>query len=65
MGRVAGGEGWACGFCGEGTDDDPRWVKVRLTWAHTDAEQTLATHHACLASALEPGFPMAVEGPYE
>jgi len=65
MARVTSGEGWACGFCGAGTADDPRWVQVRLTWTHSDVGQTLAAHHACLVNALEPGFPMAVDGPYE
>lgn len=62
---LAGDEEWTCAFCGDSTVDDPRWVQMRLTWAHTDAGQILGAHHACLVAALEPGFPMAVEGPYE
>lgn len=62
---MASDEEWACAFCGDSTVDDPRWVQMRLTWAHNDAGQVLGVHHACLVAALPPGFPMAVEGPYE
>lgn len=62
---TTGTEGWQCAFCGENTSDDPRWVQMDISWAHTDTRQSLGAHHACLVSALPPGFPMAVEGPYE
>jgi hypothetical protein len=62
---VTGGEQFICGFCGQVTTDDPRYVRIDLSWAHCEATQSLGAHHACLFDALRPGFPLAVEGPDE
>lgn len=54
---------YVCGFCGLETTDDPRYIRIDLSWAHSIATQSLGAHHACLVAALKPGFPLAVEGP--
>ena len=54
-----------CGFCGEPTDDEPRYVSLHVTWGHSEASQWIGAHHACLVAALQPRFPLAVEGSYE
>jgi hypothetical protein len=53
---------FVCGFCGLETTDDPRYIRIDLSWAHSIATQSLGAHHACLIAALKPGFPLAVEG---
>ena len=47
-----------CGFCGEDTVDDPRWVFMSLNWVHSEGIQQLGAHFACLQAALRPGFPL-------
>lgn len=54
-----------CGFCGQPIDDDPRPVRLDVSWPHADASQIIGSHHFCLVAALQPGFPLAVEGPDE
>lgn len=54
-----------CGFCGEPADDEPRYVRLYVSWDHSEASQTIGAHHACLVAALQPRFPLAVEWPYE
>jgi hypothetical protein len=49
---------YGCGFCGESVRDDPRWVRVDLSWDHSQARQQLGAHFACLQAALQPGFPL-------
>lgn len=44
------------------TADDPRYIRIDLSWAHSIATQSLGAHHACLVAALKSGFPLAVEG---
>jgi len=56
---------YICAFCGEPTTDDPGYIRLDLSWVHSQATQTIGAHHACLAAALQPGFPLAVEGLYE
>lgn len=70
LGFVAVGDGadevvagqFVCGFCGAETTDDPRYIRIDLSWAHSIATQSLGAHHECLVAALKPGFPLAVEG---
>jgi len=63
-GPVTAGE-YTCAFCGQETTDDPRYVRLDMSWAHSEAFQSFGAHHACLVAALPPGFPPAVEGPDE
>jgi hypothetical protein len=56
-----GAEQFVCAFCGEKTDDDPRYVRIDLTWTHSVATQQLGAHMACLEAALQPGFPLAID----
>lgn len=58
-------EQYSCAFCGGATTDDPRYVRIELSWIHRPGNQVIGAHHACLVAALPPGFPLAVEGPYE
>lgn len=51
-------ERYQCAFCGEGTSDDPRWVRMSLEWDHSAAWQQIGAHFACLQAALQPGFPL-------
>lgn len=62
---VSNHDRFLCGFCGEPTDDDPRYVRLDVSWDHIATSQTIGAHHACLVAALQPRFPLAVEGPYE
>jgi hypothetical protein len=48
---------FVCAFCGKNTEDDPRYVRIDLTWTHSLATQHLGAHMACLEAALRPGFP--------
>lgn len=52
---------YVCGFCGEETTDDPRYIRIDLSWAHSIATQSFGAQHARLVAALKPGFPLAVE----
>lgn len=52
-------EQFVCAFCGKNTEDDPRYVRIDLTWTHSVAAQQLGAHLACLEAALRPGFPLA------
>ncbi|GII98954.1 hypothetical protein CLV28_2738 [Sediminihabitans luteus] len=56
---------YICAFCSKPTDDDPRYIHLDLSWLHSGASQAIGAHHSCLVAALQPGFPLAVEGPYE
>ncbi len=41
----------------ESTTEDPRWVRIDLSWEHIGTSQQLGAHFACLKAALRPGFP--------
>jgi hypothetical protein len=49
---------YSCAFCDEATADDPRWVRIELSWDHSEASQQLGAHFACLQAKLRPGFPL-------
>jgi hypothetical protein len=65
MSTVTSDQQFTCAFCEQTTEDDPRYIRLDLSWAHSEAFQSFGAHHACLVAALAPGFPLAVEGPYE
>ena len=46
-------------FCGNDTSDDPRYVRIDLSWPYSEATQQLGAHMACLEAALQPDFPLA------
>ena len=50
--------GYSCALCGETTADDPRRVRMELSWDHSEASQELGARFACLQAALRPGFPL-------
>ncbi len=62
MHAVTAGKQFTCAFCAQATTDDPRYIRLDLSWAHSVALQSFGAHHACLVAALPPGFPLAVEG---
>lgn len=49
---------YTCAFCGGDVGDDPRWVRINLSWDHSEASQQFGAHFLCLESALAPGFPL-------
>jgi hypothetical protein len=55
-----------CAFCGNDTDDDPRYVALRLTFP--DAEvlfQDLGAHWACLNAAISPSVRTSLHDPFQ
>jgi hypothetical protein len=58
MGDEAETSQYSCAFCDGDTTDDPRWVRMDLSWDHSEAHQQLGAHFACLQAALTPGFPL-------
>ena len=37
---------YSCAFCGETAADDPRPVRIELSWDHSEASQQLGAHFA-------------------
>jgi hypothetical protein len=49
---------YQCAFCGNAVSDDPRWVRVDLSWEHSTASQQFGADFNCLKNALQPDFPL-------
>jgi len=45
----------------EHTEDDPRYVHLRLDWPYSGEFQNLGAHWACLRAAIDESIPLAVE----
>ncbi|MBC9226761.1 hypothetical protein GL325_10525 [Aeromicrobium sp. 636] len=44
---------WACAFCGETVDDDPRSVGIALTFGDREStKQFYGAHYMCVKAAL-------------
>lgn len=52
---------YVCSICGRPTEDDPRYVLIRLDWPYSGESQGLGAHTACLRAVVSDGIPLANE----